>query len=277
MVRVRFQHLLKAALLAAFALFFMKLHLTGEISNYINPKYEIMSIIASWVFFLLFLIQLFRIWGRDDIHIDCSPACSHSHNGGTIKFIHYAIILFPLVTGFALPPTTLGASIAVNKGSILPHAGLMETHDEVISNENYMNEEEYNRKLASLEQAGLINMSSDMYSSYHGEMISNPEAFAGRKIKLSAFVYKEQGLEKQQFILARFLITHCIADASVLGLLTEFKQMPELKEDSWVELEGTIEVTTIHGQVLPVIKASDWRIIDEPIDPYVYPVLVKIV
>jgi len=276
-VRVRFQHLLKATLLAAFALFFIKLHLTGEISNYINPKYEIMSIIASWVFLFLFLMQLFRIWERGDIHIDCSFACSHDHKGETIKFINYVIILFPLVTGFALQPTILGASIAANKGSILPHASLVETHDEMISNENHMKEEEYNRKLASLAQADLINMSPDMYSSYHGEMISNPKDFAGRKIKLSGFVYKEQGLDKHQFILARFLITHCIADASVLGLLAEFKQIPDLKEDTWIELEGIIEVTMIHGQVLPVIKASDWRILDEPIDPYVYPVLVKIV
>ncbi|WP_019152555.1 TIGR03943 family putative permease subunit [Robertmurraya massiliosenegalensis] len=278
MIRIHFQHFLKAVLLASFALFFIKLHVTGNIANYINPKYDLMSLIAAWVFIILFFIQLFRIWEGEHVHEHCSPSCSHDHDGGGIarKIINYMVIVFPLITGFAFSPTILNASIAANKGPVLPHLSHGENHTEVIDNENYMVEEEYEQKLASLGDLEQIEMTADMFSSYHGEMLSNPEDFVGRKIRLSGFVYREQGIAENQLILSRFLITHCIADASVLGMLTEFSQVPDLKEDTWLELEGILDMKMLNGVVIPVIHASNWKVIDEPQDPYVYPVLVKI-
>jgi putative membrane protein len=45
------QQSLKAMILGLFALFFLKLHLTGDIGKYINPKYDFMSKIAIGFFF----------------------------------------------------------------------------------------------------------------------------------------------------------------------------------------------------------------------------------
>jgi len=45
------QQSLKAMILGLFALFFLKLHMTGDIGKYINPKYDFMSKIAIGFFF----------------------------------------------------------------------------------------------------------------------------------------------------------------------------------------------------------------------------------
>ncbi|RTR30511.1 TIGR03943 family protein [Robertmurraya yapensis] len=290
MVRTRFQHFFKAILLLAFDLFFIKLHTTGDISKYINPKYENMSFLAIWIFTLLFLIQLFRIWENNrDEHAYCPPGCNHDHGDSASvprKLVNYSIILFPLVTGFALSPTVLDASIAANKGTVLPQSNsnsydedLLEYEfgdEEEIVNDNFLSNQEYDDKMKNLEQTEFIEMKEDIFASYYEFISDTPEKFQGKKIKVQGFVYKEEGMKGNQLVLSRFLITHCIADASIIGLMAEFEQATEYPEDTWLELEGTLDVMNYNGVKIPVIKAVKWTVIEEPASPYIYPVLTKI-
>jgi putative membrane protein len=296
MIRVHFQHFLRAVILAAFAIFFIELNYTGEITKYINPKYDGMSKIAAGVFILFFCIQLFRIWDqKEDSHSHCSPGCTHDHEGsGSLskRLMSYGILIFPLLTGFAFAPTVLDASIAAKKGTVLPqinknenngieepvsekdHTSIQE-EQEVLPNNNFFSEEKYNQEMKKLEESEVIQMNGGIYSSYVEAMNMNPNDFEGKKIKVSGFVYKEEGLEENQLVLSRFLITHCIADASITGLIAEFNQASEFEQDKWLEIEGTLEVTTYNGIELPLIKAEKWRVIKEPDEPYIYPILIK--
>ncbi|TKC20174.1 TIGR03943 family protein [Robertmurraya kyonggiensis] len=291
MVGARFQHFLKAILLMAFDLFFIKLHTTGDISKYINPKYENMSFVAIWIFTLLFLIQLFRIWENNrNEHAYCPPGCNHDHGDSASvprKLVNYSIILFPLVTGFALSPSVLDASIAANKGTVLPQSNsnsyeeeLMEYEfgydEEVIDNDNFLSDKEYDDKMKKLEQSELIEMKEDIFASYYEAISDSPVNFQGKKIKVQGFVYKEKGMRGNQLVLSRFLITHCIADASIIGLMAELEKANEYPEDTWLEMEGTLDVMIYNGVEIPVIKAVNWKVIEEPTSPYIYPVLTKI-
>ncbi len=44
------------------------------------------------------------------------------------------------------------------------------------------------------------------------------------------------------------------------------------QEDTWLEVEGTIELTKYDGSEMPILKITSWKIIAEPKEPYVYPV-----
>jgi putative membrane protein len=89
-------------------------------------------------------------------------------------------------------------------------------------------------------------------------------------------VYKEDGLEQDQLVISRFLITHCVADASIIGFLSELPEAPALQEDSWIEVNGILDISTYNGIELPVIKISNWKIISEPKEPYLYPITVRL-
>lgn len=282
MVRIQFQQLLKTVLLAAFALFFIKLHVSGDLFKYVNPKYEMMSYIAIWIFMLLFFVQLFRIWeGKREQHAHCSPGCTHDH-GSSIslpkKWLNYSIILFPLVTGFTLPPAVLDSSIAANKGALLPRANSSIIYDEAGAaiNNNFISKEEYNNKMKLFENSAVIALEDDIFAPYFEKIISEPKEFQGKKIKLRGFVYREEGMGENQLIISRFLITHCIADASIIGLLTEFEEAKKLTEDTWLELEGTLDVTIYNGVEIPILRAQEWNVIEVPETPYIYPVLTKL-
>lgn len=294
MVRMHVQHFIRAVILAGFAIFFIELHVSGEITKYINPKYDGMSKIAGVVFILFFCIQLFRIWEREeDSHDHCASGCKHDHHSSdslSKRFMSYFILLFPLLTGFAFAPALLDSAIAAKKGTILPQFNRNENNEmagprlehhhisnqEVFPNNNFFSNEEYDQEMKKLRESKLIQMNDKMYSSYVEAMSMNPKDFDGRKIRVKGFVYKDEELKENQLVLSRFLITHCIADANIIGLIAEFNQASEFEQDTWLEIEGTLEVTTFNGIELPLIKANKWTVIQEPVEPYIYPIFINV-
>jgi putative membrane protein len=313
-VRFHFQQAVRALILLVFSTLLFKLHFTGEITKFINPKYEALSQIASIVFLILFLIQITRIWTVEEhSHQYCDHEdhdCSHHHDHGDSpinmkKLISYLIIAVPLITGFLLPPKVLDASIADKKGAMLILSSQKQTsiadetaekpieannineleegtsdviHGEslVLENQLEMSNEEYEQLKQKLEQSPSIMMNDSVFAAYYDEINMDIEKFKGREIQLKGFVYKEDGLEQDQLVISRFLITHCVADASIIGFLSELPEAASIQEDSWIEVNGVLDITTSNGIELPIIKISDWKIIGEPNEPYLYPITIRL-
>ncbi|MGP4073197.1 TIGR03943 family putative permease subunit [Piscibacillus sp. B03] len=283
------------------------LNYTGEIARFINPKYALMSQIAAGIFILLFLVQLSRVWqDTKHNHDHCGHDCGHDHGEHDPfpkKAISYLIIIFPLLTGFALPPAVLDSSIAANKGSVLSKAANSqentvsepqetndepdledeintpdevpddfdnsEEHGEKVYNDNYLSQKEFDKKMNQLKDSGLIDMTDDIYSPYYEEI--------SETIKLFGFVYKEDGFNEDQLVVSRFLITHCVADASIVGFLSEFDEASTFEEDTWVEIEGTLDVATYNDLELPMVKVDQIKEVGEPDEPYIFPVRIQAV
>ncbi|MGG3448380.1 TIGR03943 family putative permease subunit [Domibacillus aminovorans] len=288
-----FQQAFRAVILAAFACFIMNLHLNGDIEKYVNPKYDLFSQTAASVFFLLFFIQLFRIWSRKNKHEHhCHHGCSHDHGHSRSpvkKVITYSILIFPLITGFLLPPQTLGAKVAAKKGTVLTSKRAefqmqgeteldpsLYVHEGVVVDRKEIKQGEYEENMKRLDNDHVINMEDEVFEPYYGQINAEPEKYIGRTVKMKGFVYKEEGFQSNQLALTRFLITHCIADASSIGFLTEFDEAYTVEQDTWLEIEGIIKVTQYDGFKMPILKVTSWKIISEPDEPYVYPVYIKI-
>lgn len=313
-MRFHFQQAIRALILLVFSAMLFKLHLTGEITKFINPKYEALSQIASILFLILFFIQITRIWTVEKHSHQCcnhkDTSCGHHHDHGdspfnTRKLISYLIIAVPLITGFFLPPKVLDASIAEKKGASIILSGqkqiqradenaeksiegnnITELEENFIGEHNVneldlegqkeMSNEEYGLLKQKLAQSPTIVMSDRVYAAYYDEINMDIKKYKGRQIQLKGFVYKDNDLEQDQFFISRFLITHCVADASILGFLSELPEASTLHEDSWIEVNGTLDIATYNGVELPVVKISNWKIIGEPKEPYLYPITVRI-
>lgn len=301
-MQLHFQQAFRAFILLAFSTLLFKLHYTEDITKFINPKYEGLSQMASIIFLILFFIQVTRVWStQKKSHHDChhdDHSCHHDHGDSpfdTKKAIAYFVIIFPLVTGFFLSPKVLDASIADKKGAMLmlsnqkqknmlgsePSPQKDEKNDGPtdpinLENEKIISEEEYNELVKQLELKNTIEMNDDVYAAYYDEIGMDISKYKGKKIKLTGFVYKEKELSQNQLVLSRFLITHCVADASIIGFLSEFSEAPSLDNDTWIEAEGVLDVTTYNGTELPLIKITNWKKINEPETPYLYPISIKI-
>ncbi|MDE3838887.1 TIGR03943 family protein [Bacillus methanolicus] len=309
------QQAIRAFILFTFSALILKLHFTGDMTKFINPKYENLSQAAAVIFLLLFMVQLTRVWTltKEEHHCHDGHECSHHDHGDSPfsfkKAISYFIIVFPLLTGIFLPAKALDASIANKKGAMISlsnqakNGGQIDeesasngnpsepntdnslekgtsstnTHDSNVPvNPNEMTEEEYQKLMKELENAPVILMKDLVYSSYYDAISIDVDKYKGRKIQLNGFVYKEKGFQPNQLVISRFLITHCVADAGIIGFLSEFPEASTLYPDTWIEAEGTLDVTTYNGTKLPLIKINSWKKIDEPKEPYLYPISVKL-
>lgn len=301
-MQVHFQHLIKAMILGFFVLYFNHLHSTGDILKYINPKYDYISKIAKFILIILFIVQLFRILQKKKHHHHiCIAGCNHNHDHGNgqltlMRVFGYSVMIFPIITGFTFEPATLNASIAANKGSFYSQVDqnekplLFEKAKSLIEkenidiyssehiplvNNNYLSTEEYDEKLKVLD-SNTIEMNEDMFSSYYGSINKNPMDYIGRTIKMSGFVFKEESFNSNQLVVSRFMIVHCVADAVIIGFLSEFHGAHLLEEDTWIEIEGVLDMTIYEGMDMPIIKVTNWGVIEEPDEPYLYPVLTLI-
>lgn len=297
------QQALRAAILLFFTVLIFKFHYTGEITKFINPKYIGLSQIASVVFLILFFIQITRIWEKKTHHHHHDHECSHNHDcdhnhdhGNTPmtlkKVLSYVIIAFPLVTGFTIPAKVLDSSIAEKKGGMAVITGKSETPstDESTNEEDVqpsdtevlpnphgeITQDEMKSLVQKLKQSDPIDMDDYVYYLNYEEISKDVATFKGREITLKGFVYKEEGFQTDQLVISRFLITHCVADASIIGFLTQFDEAATLEKDTWVEATGVIEVTTYNGTEMPFIKITDWKTIEEPSEPYLFPLNVRI-
>ena len=297
-MHIHYQQAFRAVILGAFSAMLFHLHWTDKIVKYVNPKYEHLSMTAAILFAVLFFVQLTRVfaWNTPNQAHDAHACCTHDHGHSasfTKKLITYTIIITPILTGFFLPAQVLNAAMADKKGGVMalttqpskvedylseeeaivddiyaahePDAGLLDSRQE-------MKKDDYELLKEELSQKPMIQMTDDHYTIYYGDINTNYANYIGRKIQIKGFVLKEESFAQNQFVISRFLITHCIADASVVGFLSELPEAQNLEEDTWIEVMGTIDTIDFEGSTLPIIKIEQWVEIKEPSAPYLYPI-----
>ncbi|EAE8229350.1 DUF1980 domain-containing protein, partial [Listeria monocytogenes] len=92
-------------ILFGFGFYLMQLHISGDISKYINMKYAYLSFSAMIAAFLLAIIQLIMVFRDEDIGAK-TEHMGHTHDGeNTIlkKIMVYGLLSYALIAGFLFP------------------------------------------------------------------------------------------------------------------------------------------------------------------------------
>jgi putative membrane protein len=103
------------------------------------------------------------------------------------------------------------------------------------------------------------------------EMFVNPDKYAGYSISMTGFVFKDQEiLRPGEFVPARLVMSCCVADLLPFGMICKYEKIEELKEDSWVTVEGVIHITEENGYPEPQALVTGIAPA-EAIEGYIYP------
>jgi putative membrane protein len=248
---------LKTALLAGLGLYFTYNIVSGNLSNYINVRFAWLSYVAAAMFLALGAMSAYSLWSeRKHKHKNdesCGPDCDcgHDHNHG-MSWGALAVVALPLILGTLVPSRPLGAS-AVD-GTINLNSSTAGAGNTTITTFS-INPLERN----VLDWLRVFNATSD-YSEV-----------SGQPADLTGFVYQEPGFEEGTFMLARFTISCCVADAAAIGLPIAWQGASDLQADSWVRVQGEFEVADFRGDRVPVLRASSIEPIEQPAHPYLYP------
>ncbi|MDX2228069.1 MAG: TIGR03943 family protein [Leptolyngbyaceae cyanobacterium bins.349] len=98
-----------------------------------------------------------------------------------------------------------------------------------------------------------------------------PDAYNGQKVKVQGFVIHPTNLPDQYFLISRFILTCCAADAYPVSLPVKLTtSRTTYPPDTWLEIEGQMITETLAGKRQLVIRATAMKQIDEPKNPYDY-------
>jgi putative membrane protein len=131
-------------------------------------------------------------------------------------------------------------------------------------------EDYYERLEQTLLAKDSIEVTEEQYIPTMTIIEENAKKFIGKKIELIGFVYREEGFTNDQFVIARFGLSCCVADASVYGTLATVKNAQTFKTDEWIKVKGTLSDITYSGSLLPYIQIEQIERIEPPKNPYVY-------
>lgn len=102
------------------------------------------------------------------------------------------------------------------------------------------------------------------------DITEDKSTLAGQPVRLEGFVLRNETLPEGQFMVARFIITCCVADASAIGIPVQPPGDPDSQLSGWIRVEGVMSVAESAGRETPLILAETIQSIPEPDQPYLY-------
>ena len=129
-----------------------------------------------------------------------------------------------------------------------------------------------NKALKKYKEKQHITLKDDDFLKGMETIYHYPGEFLDRTLEFDGFAFKGEAISDKQLFVLRFGIIHCIADSGVYGMLVEFPENMDIKDDQWLHVKGTLssEYYQPFKSTIPVLKVKDWSAIKEPKDPYVY-------
>ncbi len=125
--------------------------------------------------------------------------------------------------------------------------------------------------------SGPIVLDQRNYYNVYQELYTNPDAFVGRTIRVSGFIYHYGTGTSGSLIVARELMWCCAADAVTIGFITQPAEGVALRDAEWVAVSGILATTTYANpytrvtSIVPLIRIERIDPMKGPDFAFVYP------
>lgn len=296
-LRLRVHYLFRAFLLAVLSLYIIHLNDTDSLHYYLAPSMQKLLLLCPVpLLFIAFGMAWHSVTGNSDKICDCD----HPLPLGFLKNVNvYGLFAVPLILGLLLPDQALGSDMAAKKGIIYsaPDPDIRDKLADVklsspiaenptgvpprasspvqgTLNELFIAKDKYSTEFAELAKRlylqPVIEVNSSIFSETIGAIDMYKQPFLHKNITLQGFVYREEDMKPDTFALSRFLMMCCPADAIPFGVLVQSDNASTFTKDTWVEIKGTIQATTIDGKETLQIKAGQIKTIEQPVSPYIF-------
>ncbi|HEX6263570.1 MAG TPA: TIGR03943 family protein [Actinomycetota bacterium] len=152
-----------------------------------------------------------------------------------------ALVLLPVVAVLVLPPAALGSYAASRRSA---SAGFVTPAGDPSSGE-----------------VTLVDVAGAMWSQTAADALTER---AGSEVSFVGFVVRREGTPADEFVLTRFLVSCCVADALSVQVRVVGAAPGAFEEDEWVRVRGTL-------YPLPdgvVVDAASVKAVPRPSQPY---------
>ncbi|SHK95876.1 TIGR03943 family putative permease subunit [Desulforamulus aeronauticus] len=233
---------------------------TGDITYYINPRFVPLTKFSLSFLLLLSFLTLVQFL----LQLKNGPVTKNTARGVSI------LVLLACLTPFAFPPKMLGSSMAEQKGrlSIQRQATPQQSDlaQEIDDQQPQVIPDDMVQMKAFTNADGLITLTSNNYLELLFDMLDNQQRYLGKELEVTGFILHHKALKPDQYLVARYAIACCAADATIIGFVVE--GTTSIPDNSWVKIRGT--VTHFDQDSQPIVKVTSIEQIEQPTDPYIY-------
>lgn len=121
-----------------------------------------------------------------------------------------------------------------------------------------------------IEAREITEIAPDNYTNILQAVHDDIDSYTGMKIKFVGYIYRLIDFEENQFVLARdMFINEEKTQSVVVGFLSEYKDLGDFEDGTWVEVTGIVEKGRYHNEDIPIIKVTDLQKISAPENPFV--------
>jgi uncharacterized repeat protein (TIGR03943 family) len=239
--------------IALWGILLLRYWLTGQLGLLIHPNYNWLTVTAAFALLGLAGWKGTEIWQRRK---SARPADNPQHITLLPNHTGSSLLIITALIGLLITPRAFASQTAIQRG-VNDAITLTQVKPQAF------------RGVAKPEERTLIEWVRTF------QVYPEPDAYAGQKAKVQGFVVHPDNLPEQYFLLTRFIITCCAADAYPVSLpikLTEGNRR-NYKVDQWFEVEGQMITETLQeGKRQAVVQSSSSLIrpIEAPKNPYLY-------
>lgn len=272
-------HLFRSGILFGFGFYILYLVRSDKIMYYIAPR---MVDYVKWSAISLFAIAIYQAYLalvaiRSRKPAECS--CEELPPFRLKALLIYGVLAFPLALGVFLPDSDM-----------IHHAGGWDDHS---------------RHEHSQAEAGAIGQETNLDKLFPSDLLSEPytklarrlyeenpikvedrffiesvsaldmylDTFTGKTIELTGFVFREERMASNRFILARMALSCCSGgvDSGPFGIMVESERASGLAGEMWVKVTGIIEKDQSNVGDTMVVHATHIEKIPAPRTTYVSP------
>lgn len=241
-----------AVYISLFALFTAKIIITGDVYDYVHPRF--IPFLAGGAILSALIVIAMLAKSRD-----ARPA--------RFSYLRIAILLIPIILAFTIRPAIVDATgderfskpaskapAASGKAMAIPTDGVPP-------------------QIADARKSASVTLDDDRYFIILQDIYDNPSYYDGKGISLVAKILRKKTSPPDECAVARMLMTCCAADLQPAGFMCVCSGASALDRSKWYLVRGTIRLSVIDGEKVPVIKADSLAETAKPATEYVYPIM----
>ncbi len=246
------QAIIDCLVLLLWALVLTRFAVTGKLFLLLHPDYMWLSNLAAVMLYGLGLMRAIQIWQSMASSRWDTSIRSEEHIALLPRQISTGLLLAVAVFGLIYNPRPFTSETAFQRG-ITDVLGQTRSRPErfVLS--------------GAPEERTIIDWIRTL------NVYPEPDAYADQPVKVSGFVVHMPDWPDNFFMIARFVLTCCAADAYPVGLPVELPDGDPLPDpDTWLAVTGAMQTGTLSDKRQLVIGSPSLEEIPEPRNPYEY-------
>lgn len=237
-----------ASLLIIYGMFFLFLYVSRKIIYFVHPDYAFLALFTAIFLFILALFKFSMIFHK--VPPECTDGCSDTNLLNKKRNVIFLLLPFFLSIIFPIKPLS-SATAELRAGRYNQDAGLSRS----INTSSGFSIKPENRTL--MDWIRLFSQDPE------------PDHYKGQKVKIVGFVFKDNTLSKDYFLISRFVLSCCAADARPIGIPVRYNaEKFHLEENQWIEIQGTFDSGEVQSERQPVIILQNYKTVPVPENPY---------